>query len=178
MGNRQLDFLSGFREAFQARLRGEVLWGGGQTATNTAGLQPDLLLRRDGRRRTGERFELGDLRCDISVSTVVVEYESGAMAVHNLLKYWPYLRGELGAVPTRPILLCHFSDWSSYGSYRDLWQWLLNRMKEDSYRRVEFHARQFDHGGTDVERANRSLSEALDWLARMIHESSADYGTA
>ena len=170
MGTHQQEFLERFKVVFSARFPEKTAWSGGQVLANTSGLEPDLLLRRDGVPRRGERFELGDLRCDIGNSTVIVEYESDAMAVHNLLKYWPYTRGELATTPVNSIILCHFSNWSSYGSYRDLWEWLLKRIAEDSSHKVEFMARQFDHGGTDSERAGRSLSQAIDWITEKMNE--------
>jgi hypothetical protein len=122
------------------------------------------MLRRDGQFRAGERFELGDLRCTVGNIMVVAEYESGAVTLHNLLKYWPYLRGEMTSRPPCAILLCHFSSWSSYGSYRDLWNWLALRMCADSSLLVKFTARQFDHWDDDLAAADKSILGCLNWL--------------
>lgn len=168
MGIRQSDFLERFKRAFEDRFPEEVAWSGGQGAANTAGLVPDPQLRRKGKLRSRERFELGDLRCDFRNTTVIVEFDSEPVAVHNLVKYWPYIRGELDSVPTSPIVLCHFSNWSSYGSYRDLWKWLIARIGEDRTRKVEFQGRQFDHGGSDRGKEAGSVSEALAWLADVV----------
>lgn len=86
------------------------------------------------------------------------------MDVRNLIKYWPYLRGELTRKPTMPVLLCHFSNWLSYGSYRDLWEWLYQRMKSDPALIVPIEAKQFDHWQSDLEPATLSVTEALEWI--------------
>jgi len=154
--------------AFTDRFGARVAWAGGQGEANTAALRRDSTLRRIGPIRPGENFEIGDLRCDLDAFTLVVEYESGAIAVHNLLKYWPYLRGDLSRRPSREILLCHFSDWVSYGSHRDLWQWLLRQMQTDPTLLVPLRARQFDHWGADFERCGRSITDALDWIEAVV----------
>jgi hypothetical protein len=55
-------------------------------------------------------------------------------------------------------VVCHFSSWSSYGSYRDLWNWLASRMKEDRSLLVKFTARQFDHWGADLALGEQSIA--------------------
>ena len=168
MGSPQQAFLSRFRAALAVRFPDATDWGGGQVIVNGAALKPQVSLRRGGTLRAGERFELGDLRCSVGRVAIVIEYESCGVAVHNLLKYWPYLRGELSACPSSPVVLCHFSDWSSYGSYRDLWEWLASRIAADPTRQVRFVARQFDHWGSDLEAGERSIVAALDWLEGIL----------
>jgi hypothetical protein len=158
MGQSQRSFLAKFKDEFCSRVSSDVTWSGGQVSKNTASLRPNPALRRGGQVRHGEAFELGDLRCDYAGHTVIVEYDSGSVSVPNLLKYWLYVRGDLKKKPTLPIVLCHFSNWGSYGSYRDLWQWTLERIKEDPLIESEFMARQFDHGQGDA------IGDALKWI--------------
>ena len=168
MGSRQKEFLERFRGALAERFPSVVEWGGGQVASNTGSIDAHVSLRRSGVVRPGERFELGDLRCVISETAVVVEYESGPVALHNLLKYWPYLRGEMSSLPVSSMVLCHFSDWVSYGSYRDLWEWTVREMKDDPDLKVRFAARQFDHWGSDLDAAARSIADCLTWLENEV----------
>ena len=62
------------------------------------------------------------------------------------------------------MVLCHFSSWGSYGSYRDLWQWLYTRMIEDRSLLVPLAAMQFDHGGNNQEIADVHLERCMSWL--------------
>ncbi len=172
MGRSQTGFLNRFRSEFCRRF-GPVKWGGGQVLANCGRLSPNRNLRREGKLCTTERFELGDARCDLAGHAIIVEFDSDKIVVSNLLKYWPYLRGELcdvlsrRIVPDLPILLCHFSNWYSYGSYRDLWQWLLERIQQDCGCRVRLAARQFDFHESDPTVTEQSVCQALDWLGEM-----------
>jgi len=94
MGKLQNEFPAAFKERF-ARRFGEVQWSGGQREGNTASLVGNLSLRHNNVMRNGEAFELGDARCDYARRTIIIEYDSGQVALSNLLKYWPYIRGEL-----------------------------------------------------------------------------------
>jgi len=141
-----------------------LAWSGGQIVSNTAALPVNDALRRPGPTRKAERFELGDIAVEVGRWRVVIEFESGAVPLSNLLKYWPYIRGELGTRPSRPLLICHFSDWWSYATRRDLWQWTLSRMKEDPEKVVDVQGRQFDHWGDDQQRRSESLNAAIDWI--------------
>lgn len=58
MGDRQRTFLDGFRTAFASKFGREVVWSGGQIATNTGALERDQTLRRAGPVRRGESFEI------------------------------------------------------------------------------------------------------------------------
>lgn len=176
MADSQRRFLELFRAEFGQRFGARTSWHTGQVAANTAGLTPQTALRRGGLSRAGEVFEIGDLRCDLPSQTVIVEYESDAIAIHNLLKYWPYLRGELNVQPAQPLMLCHFSNWASYGSHRDLWEWLCSRMTDDMALTVPFQAKQFDHWKDDIDRRRASISAALDWIgsATFHAERAAD----
>ena len=110
---RQGDLLKPFRESFEKRFGANIRWAGGQVAGNFANLPRIPALRRHGKTSRAERFELGDLRAHMCGWTVVVECDAAGASVHNLLKYWPYLRGELDVKPQQTVLLCHFSSWSS-----------------------------------------------------------------
>jgi hypothetical protein len=79
--------LTDFRSAFERYFSGSFSWSGGQVASNVACLPACLQVRRGERVKPGENFELGDLRCEIAGHSLVVEFESEAIAVHNLLKY-------------------------------------------------------------------------------------------
>jgi hypothetical protein len=157
-------FLTRLRTALTDRFPSATGWVGGQGIANTAALKADASLRRGGLLRSGERFELGDHRCTVGSATIIAEYESEGVALHHLLKYWPHLRGEMSTRPHSAIILCHFSSWSSYGSYRDLWNWLASLMKEDRSLLVKFTARQFDHWGADLASGEQSIAECLDWI--------------
>lgn len=174
MGMPQQEFLARLRAALTAGFSAASDWSGGQIASNCASLAPVTSLRRNGPIRSGERFELGDLRCRIGSVDVVVEYESEGVALHNLLKYWPYLRGEMSSRPSSPILLCHFSNWSSYGSYRDLWEWTAARMTADPALLVKFAARQFDHWGAELDESEASMAGCVEWLKSEAFCTAAD----
>ncbi|MFO1244106.1 MAG: hypothetical protein U1E71_02850 [Ramlibacter sp.] len=164
MGKTQTSFLAEFQSAFHARAGVELEWSGGQVVSNTAALPINDALRRPGPAKRAERFELGDIAAEFGRWRVVIEFESGEVPLSNLLKYWPYVRGELGTRPSRPLLICHFSDWWSYATRRDLWEWTLSRMKEDPWKIVEVQGRQFDHWGEDKQRRSESVNSAIDWI--------------
>lgn len=104
---------------------------------------------------------------------IVVEYESEAMVVQNLIKYWPYLRGELSCTPSEPTILLHFSDWKSWGSFRDLWDWIRQRMIEDTDCKVPFAAEQFDHGGVEPNILASSVDAAIAFVRNSTFEESS-----
>jgi len=167
MAQPQSDFLSLFKKAFVDRFGNSVLWTGGQIAGNVAQLPGIAALRRGGILHRMEQFEIGDLRGDFNDRTLVIEYEQKQLPLSNLVKYWPYVRGELNVIPQRPIVLCHFSDWWSYGAYRDLWNWVMLRMQTDAERKVEIDGRQFDHGGPNASLRASGIHSALDWIAEV-----------
>ncbi len=170
MGTVQGAFVTEFREALVRRFGAHIQCGGGQGKANCGQLPPNPELRRLGRSRANETFELGDLRADLAGQTVIMEFESEWVAVHNLVKYWPFVRGELNTKPILPITLCHFSSWSSYGSYRDLWKWIEARMANDPLLVMGFRGRQFDHGGEDQQLRANSIAQAMSWLAEGIQD--------
>ncbi len=163
MGSSQKQFLTEFEQAFDQKFTAHAPWSGGQLLNNIARLPGVKDLRR-GEIRRGERFELGDLKTAVGGFTVIVEYDSGGISLSNLLKYWPYIKGELDVISSNPIILCTFSDWKSYGAYRDLWKWLSDRMQADPEMSGSFHAHQFDHGGANIELRKKSIHQALNWL--------------
>ena len=164
MGNTQTSFLAEFTSSFQSRTGIDATWAGGQAVSNTSALPFNESLRRPGPIKSGERFELGDIAANIGRYRVVIEFESAEVPLSNLLKYWPYVRGELASRPSSPIVICHFSDWSSYATRRELWEWTLARMKADPDRVVEVDGRQFDHWGDDRQRRSQSMEAAIDWI--------------
>jgi len=170
MGKKQAPFLMGFKEAFEGRFGGGQHWDGGQGKENRGQLKPNPQLRRNGEVRQDEYFELGDLRVNHGRYMVIVEFDSECLDMHNLVKYWPFICSELTLKPTLPIALCHFSDWYSFGSYRDLWNWLEDRMEKDPKHRVNFYGRQFDHGGGDQQKRDKSIQEAISWLEGKFSE--------
>jgi hypothetical protein len=139
--------------------------------TNTAGLMAHQSGRRGGKYNKAERFELGDLTAVVRGRKVVVEFESKQVSISNLLKYWPYLRGELTIQPERPMVILHFSDWWSYGIYRDLWQWTLVQMRDDKQCIHSISGRQFDHGGSDDGLRRKAIDDALLWLSETLPQS-------
>lgn len=169
MGKPQNEFLNVFIEAFTERISGPISWVRGQNTGNRAQLLPITALRRGGMLRSAEQFELGDLRTNVYGWTIVVEYETGPVSLSNLLKYWPYVKGDLSVKPTLPIMFCHFSDWSSYGSYRDLWHWTMLKMQADIERVVDIRGRQFDHGANDLPLRNNQMQEALAWIEQVCN---------
>jgi len=167
MGQPQSQFLVQFKRAFARRFSQQVDWAVEQTAGNVAQLPGVVDLRRGGILHRMEQFEIGDLRADFSNRTLVIEYEHKQLTLSNLLKYWPYVRGELNVKPQYPIVLCHFSNWWSYGSYRDLWNWVILRMQTDPDRLVDIQGHQFDHGGPDITLRDAGVRAALDWIERV-----------
>jgi len=67
-----------------------------------------------------------------------------------------------------PILICHFSDWWSYATRRDLWEWTLSRMQTDQNRMCEIKGKQFDHGGNDQQVRASSIASAIDWIGSVV----------
>lgn len=172
MGKAQNDFLSAFRAAFTQRFSSsQVVWTGGQVAGNVAQLPPTATLRRGGIFRRAEQFEIGDTRTHFRNKSIVIEYDHGQLPLSNLVKYWPYIRGELSVKPESPIILCHFSSWWSYGTYRDLWDWVMLRMCADDERLKDIKGRQFDNGVTssilDIEQRDHNIQMSLDWIDQM-----------
>lgn len=164
MGKPQDSFLRAFEAAFKARASVEAAWAGGQVASNTAALPVDQRVRRPGQVRQRESFELADLAASVGGWRVVVEFESREVPLSNLLKYWPYIRGELATKPDQPVLICHFSDWWSYATRRDLWNWTMTQMKKDPDRLVQIEGRQFDHWGKNESLRAESIAQAIDWI--------------
>ncbi len=171
MGSTQDSFLDEFKRAFNKMAGRELDWHGGQATENCAAFKIDY---PDIRRKIGitgpeifrnlERFELGDATTSYSGWKIIVEFESKELPLSNILKYWPYLRGELNIIPVQPILICHFSDWWSYKTRRELWAWTLSRMENDQGRLVEIKGKQFDHGGADIRLRAISISSAIEWI--------------
>jgi hypothetical protein len=165
MGKPQTAFLNTFKAAFAVRFSSSpVAWSSGQVSGNVAQLPGVAALRRGGVLKPSEQFELGDLRGTWSGRMIVIEYEQHQLPLSNLLKYWPYIRGELTVKPALPIVLCHFSNWWSYGTYRDLWQWVIAKLQTDQGRIVDISGRQFDNGGKDSLLRDKGIQQALDWL--------------
>jgi hypothetical protein len=122
-------------------------------------------LRRNGQVKSSEKIELGDLRTSaFRGMDIIVEYESGCASPYNILKHWPYLRGELDVKPNRPTLLCYFCDWWSYGAKRDGCNWLIGMVENDLLCGVK--VRMFDHGlrTGDPTRCDAAIVAALSWI--------------
>ncbi len=170
MGLTQSGFLEEFRQSLNQAAGESLLWSGGQVTQNCAAFVTPYACRRAVGARTSERFELGDATAPYLGWKVVVEFESKELPLSNLLKYWPYCRGELSNSPTQPLLICHFSNWWSYATRRDLWEWTLSRMKSDPDRLVEIEGRQFDHGGGDPSLRAASISSAIEWIRSVVNE--------
>lgn len=175
MGTKQTDFLVEFKGAFAAHFGESVTWSGGQAHENTASLRTHTSGRRSVGVQRAERFELGDITSRFRGWKLIVEFESGALPLSNLLKYWPYLRGELSTVPECPVLICHFSDWWSYATRRDLWEWTLGRMQADRERLFDIQGQQFDHGGEDRALRIRSIQAAVQWIDAIRHSNSTPH---
>ena len=174
MGQQQQRFLEHFKGEFERRFSEHVDWTGGQKKGNRGRLHCKRGPRRLAKPNPGEHFELGDLRGKFGDYTIIVEFDSAGPDLRNLLKYWPYVRGETAPTPSLPLLLCHFSGWSSYGAYRDLWQWVLERMQNDCPGRL--HAKQFDHWDDDKNARERSVCEAIDWLDKVMAKPTDSAG--
>ncbi|NYT72224.1 hypothetical protein HZU72_07255 [Halomonas sp. QX-2] len=168
MGQTQTTFLTEFLANFDADLLVRPSWtGGGQGKSNTARLETHSAGRRGNIYHSSERFELGDLTANIKGHKVVIEFESKQIPIQNLLKYWPYLRGELSTKPTAPVIICHFSDWWSYGINRDLWEWTLSQMQQDRTCIVPIQGKQFDHGGSNTQVRQQSIRQAAQWVKQI-----------
>lgn len=168
MGSTQSSFLAEFKKSFNERLGQDIQWSGGQAAENCAAFASPYPCRREMDAVATERFELGDATALYRGWKIIIEFESKQLPLSNLLKYWPYLRGELNARPAQPVLICHFSDWWSYATRRDLWEWTLSRMQEDTNRLVAIKGQQFDHGGADQLLRASSISSAISWIDSAI----------
>lgn len=161
---KQAALFAEFKESFGEHFGAGVSWNGGEELeTSTAWLAQASARRLLGIRPT-ERFEGVDLSTGFRGWTLVVEFESQQNPFAHIGKFWPYLRGELSAAAENPLLLCHFSDWSSYPVYRDLWEWRLSPMPDDPERRVTIQGQQFDHGGEDRALRAHNIQAALQWI--------------
>jgi hypothetical protein len=176
MGQKQAAFLKTFQSTFIERFCQNPAWIGGQVSSNKALLASRSEYRRTGTANANEGIELGDLRGTFRGHTVIVEHESDAISVQNLVKYWAYLRGELSIRPTSPVVICHFSNWNSYGSFRDLWCWLRDQMAGDPRLIVPFAAEQFDHGGGEPASTVTSIGRCLEYLSASL-SAPCDCGT-
>lgn len=170
MGANQTTFLADFVAAFGHRFGLDVVWTGGQAVENTASLTTHVSGRRAIGVKKAERFELGDITASYLGRKLIIEFESKELPLSNLLKYWPYVCGELSSSPHQPVLICHFSDWWSYATRRDLWEWTLSRMRVDPSRIVDIDGCQFDHGGADINLRRRSITAALEWIDRSANK--------
>ncbi len=168
MGLTQSSFLSEFTRAFNESRQQDILWAGGQAAGNCAAFVSPYSCRRKTGVRTAERFELGDATASYLGWKIIVEFERKELPLSNILKYWPYVRGELSAKPTQPLLICHFSNWWSYATRRDLWEWTLSRMQADEGQLVAIEGKQFDHGGSDKLIRSSSISSAISWIDSIV----------
>lgn len=74
-------------------------------------------------------FEFGDIRIETPTHTLLIEIEGegqGASLV-NLLKYWPWLKGEAGNPPTKPVVMFHI--WAeSWPTHKVLWRRLKREL--------------------------------------------------
>jgi len=173
MGTPQSEFLHAFEAAFEQHTQRKCVWAGGQQASNTSGFAAIRAERREIGARNTERFELGDLATDFHGHRVIVEFESDSVPLSNLLKYWPYMRGEFTASPSLPIILCHFSDWHSYATRRDLWEWTLKEMQTDPRCKSTIQAQQFDHWGKNLEKRKASIQSAIHWIIEATNHPSS-----
>ncbi|MCO6355757.1 hypothetical protein GBO14_13630 [Pseudoalteromonas shioyasakiensis] len=165
MASNQNQFLDKFKNEFEAHFGSNITWKGGQSKNNVAAFKQPFDSCRNKPINSNERFELGDLSVILNGYLIVIEFESKELPLSNLLKYWPYLRGEFTCTPERPILLCHFSDWWSYATRRDLWQWTIEQMCQDSSLLVELQGKQFNHGKKGGRDVQESIQEAIDWIS-------------
>jgi len=168
MGQPQSVFLEEFKAAFHRQIDAGIIWSGGQGKENTAGFAKPFGCRRNNGKLKAERFELGDLSAVYHGWKIIIEFENKEVPLSNLLKYWPYLRGELADQPDRNVLICHFSDWWSYATRRDLWEWTLARIKADPGVLFAMEGRQFDHWGQDADRRAASISDAIAWIDQTV----------
>jgi hypothetical protein len=84
---------------------------------------------------TTEAFQFGDIRIETPTRTLLIEIERDGQGVSlvNLLKYWPWLKGEAGKPPTKPVTMLHV--WgSSYPTSKVLWR----RLKSELLDRASF----------------------------------------
>jgi len=165
MAGPQATFLQAFCEAFDKAF-GPAEWETSRQRTvgEFCARCRNKKYRRSSMLRANEAFELGDLRARWRDSVVVVEYDREGVDTHNLVKYWPYLRGDLAVVPPTRLLLCYFSDWRSWGSSRDLWAWVYQRIRDDSACKGRLMAEHFDHGKDSEEMRTTGIGEALGFL--------------
>lgn len=168
MGIKQNTFMAEFKKSFNKKFELCFDWSGGQGNNNCAGFSTPYASCRRVDTKGSEKFELGDLTASFKGWMLIVEYENKELPLSNIVKYWPYMRGELSKLPEQPVLICHFSDWWSYATRRDLWEWTLSKMKTDKECLFEIKGKQFDHGGSDEQARQASISSAIEWIDSVV----------
>ncbi len=168
MANKQNKFLEEFKSIFEGHFGTNDTWKGGQSKGNVAAYKVPYDCCRNRPINKNERFELGDLSVVLNGHMIVVEFESAELPLSNILKYWPYLRGEFNHSPELPIVLCHFSDWWSYATRRDLWQWTIEQMYLDPTLLVEQKGKQFNHGHKEGLPATESIQQSVEWISDIV----------
>ncbi len=114
-----------------------------------------------------QQFQFGDLRLEAPGETIIVEVES-AGGVTNLVKYWPFLASKAMEKPLLLLHLFHITSEGDYIAHRRLWNYLVERMKEDLQTRCEvlynqhWEARLFTYRSVEeLERVRRMLQQRL-----------------
>lgn len=181
MATLETKFLEEFKSSFENDKRfmaNTLVWLQGNTKENTAHLKLDesIELRRAGfSKKQSEQFELGNLRTSFKDWTIIVEHDNDGILLANLLKYSAFVKGMLDVSPSTPnVLLCHFSSWRSYGTHRDLWQWIKPQIENDNKNKHRFVACQFDHGFDKTgiknqELRNANIKKALNWISSLVN---------
>jgi hypothetical protein len=123
----------------------------------------------DWRLKVLQQFQFGDLRYETDNTRIVVEVESGG-GLTNLVKYWPMLGRELG---DKRFVLTHLFrvvSESDYIAHRKLWDFLIERMREEGQVRGyswpdDWEARLFTYGHAS---ASTGMAAAADFIAKSL----------
>lgn len=116
-----------------------------------------------------QQFQFGDLRYETEGSRVLIEVESGG-GLTNLVKYWPMLGVELNDKRFALAHLFRITSEADYVAHRRLWDYLVERMRDDLATRnchwdAQWHARLFTYGHTS---AASGISDAADYVVEQL----------
>ncbi|MCL4426649.1 MAG: hypothetical protein M1553_14695 [Firmicutes bacterium] len=114
-----------------------------------------------------QRFQYGDLRVEHPAVRVVVEIESGG-GVTNLVKYWPLLTEKRDPKHLLIVHVYRLSSKSDYIAHRRLWDYLIDRMREDLIRRCKIRWPQDWEAHLFCYRDGAGVNEVVDHIRQAL----------